>query len=98
MMFSCSMGPFGRMSCGRLDASGYEVEEAIRAAKLDQVIEQLPDGLDTAIVNVVYASVCGQKQRLSIARIFLKNPSILILDARQLAPRYANRTAYPTVL
>lgn len=65
---------------GRLDATDTEVDEAIKAAKLTEVITNLPDGIDTQIGERGVSLSGGQKQRLSIARIFLKNPKILILD------------------
>jgi len=65
---------------GRLDASETEILEAARRAKLDSMIAQLPAGLDTVIGERGVKLSGGQKQRLAIARMFLKNPSILILD------------------
>ena len=65
---------------GRLGASEAEIMEAARRARLDELIEALPDGLDTVIGERGVKLSGGQKQRLSIARIFLKNPPILILD------------------
>lgn len=65
---------------GKLDASEDEIREAARRAHLDGVINDLPEGLDTVIGERGVKLSGGQKQRLSIARMFLKNPPILILD------------------
>jgi len=65
---------------GRLEASEAEIVEAARRARLDDVIASLPDGFDTVIGERGVKLSGGQKQRLAIARIFLKNPPILILD------------------
>jgi ATP-binding cassette subfamily B protein len=65
---------------GRLGASEAEILEAARRARLDAVIAGLPAGLDTVVGERGVKLSGGQKQRLAIARIFLKNPPILILD------------------
>ena len=65
---------------GRLEASEAEIVEAARRARLDEVIAAMPDGLDTIIGERGVKLSGGQKQRLAIARIFLRNPPILILD------------------
>ena len=65
---------------GRLDATEAEIVEAARRARLDEMIAGLPDGLDTMIGERGVKLSGGQKQRLAIARMFLKNPPILILD------------------
>jgi len=65
---------------GRLDATEAEIVDAARRARLDGVIADLPEGLDTMIGERGVKLSGGQKQRLAIARIFLKNPPILILD------------------
>ncbi len=65
---------------GRLGATDEEIMAAARRAQFDSVIAQLPDGLDTMIGERGVKLSGGQKQRLAIARIFLKNPPILILD------------------
>ena len=65
---------------GRLDATDAEIADALRRAELDRLVESLPDGLDTVIGERGVKLSGGQKQRLAIARIFLKNPPILILD------------------
>ncbi|WP_347298607.1 ABC transporter ATP-binding protein [Dolosigranulum savutiense] len=65
---------------GKLDADDAEVRAAIKLAYLAETIESLPKGLDTVIGERGVKLSGGQKQRLSIARMFLKNPPILILD------------------
>jgi ATP-binding cassette subfamily B protein len=65
---------------GRLGASEAEIVAAARRARLDDLIARLPDGLDTVVGERGVKLSGGQKQRLSIARIFLKDPPILILD------------------
>lgn len=65
---------------GKFNASEYEIWEAIRQAQLEEVILSQPEGLNTFIGERGIKLSGGQKQRLSIARMFLKNPSILILD------------------
>lgn len=65
---------------GRLGATEEEIWEAARQAHLETMLLALPDGLDTFIGERGLKLSGGQRQRLSIARIFLKNPAILILD------------------
>ena len=65
---------------GRLGATEEEIWEAARKANLEQMLKALPEGLDTFIGERGLKLSGGQRQRLSIARIFLKNPPILILD------------------
>nr|WP_295981333.1 ABC transporter ATP-binding protein [uncultured Agrobacterium sp.] len=65
---------------GRLGASDADIMDAARRARLDGVIEAMPLGLDTVIGERGVKLSGGQKQRLAIARMFLKNPPILILD------------------
>ena len=65
---------------GRLGASAAEIRQAVRRAHLEDTIARLPDGLDTLVGERGVKLSGGQKQRLSIARMFLKNPPILILD------------------
>lgn len=65
---------------GRLDATDEEIESAVRLAHLEKVIDQMPEGIETIIGERGVKLSGGQKQRVAIARMFLKNPPILILD------------------
>ena len=65
---------------GRLGASDAEINDAIRRARLDEMVALLPERLGTEIGERGAKLSGGQRQRIAIARIFLKNPPILILD------------------
>ena len=65
---------------GRLDATDDEIVEAAKRANIHDYIMTLPNGYDTQIGERGVRLSGGQKQRLSIARVFLKNPPLLILD------------------
>lgn len=65
---------------GRPDASREEVIEAAKAAKVDYLIRTMPQGYDTVLTNEASNFSAGQRQLLTIARVFLCNPPILILD------------------
>jgi len=65
---------------GKLDATDEEIIAAARRADIYDFIESLPEGLDTAVGERGMKLSGGQKQRIAIARMFLKNPPILILD------------------
>ena len=65
---------------GKLDATEEEILKAVKLAHLEKVIDQMTDGLDTVIGERGVRLSGGQKQRVAIARMFLKNPPILILD------------------
>ncbi|KAA0835583.1 ABC transporter ATP-binding protein [Bacillus paralicheniformis] len=65
---------------GKLDATDEEIQRAAKMAHLEQLIESLPDGYETQVGERGLKLSGGQKQRIAIARMFLKNPPILILD------------------
>ncbi|RNL87650.1 ABC transporter ATP-binding protein [Halostreptopolyspora alba] len=64
----------------RPDATDEELVEVMRAAQLNHLLQTLPDGLDTMVGDRGYRLSGGEKQRLAIARLLLKAPSVVVLD------------------
>ncbi|MBO5041085.1 MAG: ABC transporter ATP-binding protein [Clostridia bacterium] len=71
---------YENIAYGAPDATKEDVERAARLANLHEFVEALPDGYETLVGERGVKLSGGQKQRVSIARVFLKNPPILILD------------------
>ena len=71
---------FDNIAYGKLGASREEVYEAAKKANIHDYIMSLPGGYDTFVGERGVKLSGGQKQRISIARVFLKNPPILVLD------------------
>ncbi len=65
---------------GRLDASQAEIEAAARAANIHEFIADLPDKYETIVGERGYRLSGGEKQRIALARVILKDPRILVLD------------------
>ena len=65
---------------GKSDASDEELWQALKAASLYDFVASLPEGLDTQVGERGTRLSGGQRQRLSIARVFLKNPPIIVFD------------------
>jgi ATP-binding cassette subfamily B protein len=70
----------GNLSFARPDATDDEVIEACRAAQIWDLISSLPDGLDTVVGDRGYRLSGGEKQRVALARLLLKAPSVVVLD------------------
>jgi len=62
------------------DATDAELEAALRAAQVWDVVAALPDGLDTVVGDRGHRLSGGEKQRIAIARLLLKNPAVVVLD------------------
>ncbi len=77
-MFHDTVG--NNLRYGRPTATLAEVMAAARAAQIEDLIETLPDGLDTLVGERGYRLSGGEKQRLAIARMLLKDPAVVILD------------------
>lgn len=77
-MFHDTIG--NNLRYARPSATLPEVMAAVRAAQIDDLVDSLPEGLDTLVGERGYRLSGGEKQRLAIARMLLKNPAIVILD------------------
>lgn len=70
----------GNLRYARPDATDAEIEDALRAAHIWDLVESLPSGLDTVVGDRGYRLSGGERQRLAIARLLLKAPDVVVLD------------------
>ncbi|MFN2478129.1 MAG: ABC transporter ATP-binding protein [Pseudonocardiaceae bacterium] len=70
----------GNLRFAAPDAPDEELWEALRGARLEQLVRSLPDGLDTVVGDRGYRLSGGERQRLTIARLLLARPRVVILD------------------
>ena len=68
------------LTYAKMDATQAEIEAAARAANIHDFVQDLPDGYDTIVGERGYRLSGGEKQRIALARVILKNPRILVLD------------------
>ena len=80
------------------DATGEELQTAVHRARLDGVLANLPDGLDTVIGERGYRLSGGERQRLTIARLLLASPPVVILDEATSALDSTNEAAIQQAL
>src|SRR5699024_943953 len=86
------------LTFARPDVSDDTVWEALRRARLSELVRSLPDGLDTVIGDRGYRLSGGERQRLTIARLLIASPSVVVLDEATSALDSTNESAVQEAL